>query len=61
MDKFEPIYCNEQCPLGKKCCFGEIFIECIGNEPIKERHKCKFSKSTKMDYVLTFTTKQQNI
>ena len=53
MEKLQPIYCKEKCPIGKKCCFGEIYVECIGNQPIRERHKCNYSKATNMNYVIT--------
>ena len=53
MFEFIPIYCNNVCPLGKKCCFGEVYIDSLGDKPIRERHKCQFHKNTGMKYVYT--------
>ena len=57
MDKLIPIYCQECCPLGKKCCFGEVYSDSIGDRPIRERHKCEFAKRTGMKFVNTITEK----
>ena len=51
-----PIYCMEHCPLGKKCCFGEIYVDSIGDKPIHERHKCEFHKKTGITFVDTKIT-----
>ena len=36
MNNLIPIYCQEHCPLGKKCCFGEVYADSIGDKPIRE-------------------------
>lgn len=55
MNNLIPIYCQEHCPLGKKCCFGEVYADSIGDKPIRERHKCEFHKKTGKKYVDTET------
>lgn len=51
MKNLIPIYCCEKCPIGKKCCFGEIYIDTIGDKPVRERHKCEYPKGTGMKFV----------
>lgn len=48
-----PIYCQEHCPLKKKCCFGEVYVDSLGDVLIRERHKCAYPKKTGMKYVDT--------
>ena len=55
MSKLLPIKCQESCPIGKRCCFGEVYSDSIGDKPIRERHKCKYHKRTGMIYVDTQT------
>lgn len=57
MEKLIPIYCQEQCPIGKRCCFGEVYADSLGNQVIRERHKCEYCKKTGMKYVDTATAK----
>lgn len=52
MSEFTPIYCQEHCPYGKHCCFGEINIDSLGDRPIVERHKCKSAKKAEDKYVI---------
>lgn len=44
-----PIRCQEKCPIGKRCCFGEVQAA-HGN--FRERHKCSHKKQTGREYVL---------
>lgn len=53
MSEFIPIYCQENCPIGKSCCFGEVYVDSLGDKPIRERHKCEYHKKTGMTYVET--------
>ncbi len=53
MKKLISIYCQERCPIGKKCCFGEVYADTIGDRVIRERHKCEFKKKTGMIFVDT--------
>nr|WP_294485079.1 hypothetical protein [uncultured Anaerosporobacter sp.] len=48
-----PICCAEECPLHKKnkCCFGEVYSDCLHGSELRERHKCKNRKSTGLKYV----------
>ena len=57
MNALVPVYCQEKCPIGKHCCFGEVYVESIGNKPIRERHKCNCRKKTGFEYVDTVTEK----
>lgn len=57
MKKLLPIYCQENCLIGKKCCFGEVYIETIGESPLRERHKCGYHKKTGLLYVDTVIEK----
>jgi len=57
MDVLIPIRCQENCPIGKKCCFGEVYAESLGERPLRERHKCHYSKSTGKEFVDTKTEK----
>lgn len=57
MEVLVPIYCQEQCPLGKRCCFGEAYVDSLGDNPLRERHKCGCSKATGLKYVDTKTEK----
>lgn len=58
MNNLLSIYCMEDCPLNKHCCFGEVYADSIGDKPLRERHKCKFHKKTEKTYVHTETAKQ---
>ena len=53
MENLLPICCQENCPIGKRCCFGEVYIDTIGEIPIRERHKCNYRKQTGKTFVDT--------
>jgi len=53
------ICCTIQCPIGKHCCFGEVYRDSLGDKPLRERHKCQYNKSTGIQYVDTETTKNE--
>lgn len=55
MEKLVPIYCQEKCPLGKRCCFGEVYVDSMGENPLRERHKCGYHSKTGKHYVDTKT------
>ena len=57
MNECVAICCQEKCPIGKHCCFGEAYIESLGEKPLRERHKCEYAKSTGKRYVETKTVK----
>lgn len=46
MNNLISIYCQEHDPLNKHCCFGEVYVDSIGDKPIRERYKCEFYKRT---------------
>ena len=52
-----PIYCQEKCPIGKHCCFGQMYADSIRDKPVRERHKCDYPKQTGMKFVDTETSK----
>lgn len=53
MNNLIPICCQENCPIGKKCCFGQVYIDSLGDKPVRERHKCEYHKQTGMKFVDT--------
>ncbi len=55
MNNLIPICCQEKCPLGKRCCFGEVYAESLASGPIRERHKCEYHKITGKKFVDTET------
>lgn len=55
--KLVSIRCQENCPIGKSCCFGEIYVDSIGERPVRERHKCRCPKQSGKEYVDTETSK----
>ena len=57
MNILAPICCQEKCPIGKRCCFGEVYVETIGESSLRERHKCEYHKKTGFEYVDTVITK----